>query len=196
MPTNTDSLIASYESIATSTLGHLTDDGYLAGITAQTRTQRLLGRARTVRLPPGDGTPIRQALIQSQPGDVLVIDMGDETHRACWGELRTLAALNKGLAGIVTNGCVTDIQAVNDLSFPAFASGISPITTRALGGEGSLDEPIVLAGVTVSSGDVILGDEDGLFACSPRSAEHWINALLERQEWEAGRRHELGLIKA
>jgi len=184
-------LITAYRTIATSTLGHLTDDGYLPGITAQTRTRRLLGRARTVRLSPGDGTPIRQALIDSEPGDVLVIDMGDDTRRACWGELRTLAALNKRLAGVVTNGCVTDIQAVNELSFPVFASGISPITTRALGGEGRLDEPVNLAGVTVSSGDLILGDDDGLFACSPETAEHWIDALIKREEWEAGRRREL-----
>lgn len=191
MSTDTDSMMTAYRGIATSTLGHLTDEGYVPGITVQTRTHRLLGPARTVRLPPGDGTPIRQALIDAKPGDVLIIDMGDDLHRACWGELRTLAALKKGVAGVVTNGCVTDIDAVKALPFPVFASGISPITTRALGGEGQLDEPVVLGGVTVSPGDLILGDEDGLFALSPDAARQWLQSAREREIWEARRRREL-----
>ena len=191
MPTDIETLITSYQPIATSTLGHLTDEGYLPGITAQTPAKRLLGRARTLKLPPKDGTPVRQALIQSQPGDVLVIDMGTDTGRACWGEIRTLAAKRKGLAGVVTNGCATDIQALNELDFPVFATGISAITTQGLDGDGLHDQAVTLAGTTIHPGDLLLGDEDGLFVLSARAAEQLLQSALDRQATEADIRREL-----
>ncbi len=189
---HSDDLVQRYNEIATSTLGHLTDEGYLKGITAQTPSKRLLGRALTVSLPPIDGSIIRKALIAAHPGDVLVIDMGNDTDRACWGELRTLAALKKGLGGVVTNGCVTDIGALNQLSFPVFASGISAITTRPLNAGGSLFESLCIANKTVENGDLVVGDEDGLFVLKPGHASQLLEPALEKQAWEARRRQELG----
>lgn len=187
----TDNLIQRYSEIATSTLGHLTDEGYLKGITAQTSSKRLLGRALTVSLPPIDGSIIGEALIAAHPGDVLVIDMGDDTDRACWGELRTLIALKKGVRGVVTNGCVTDIDALNPLGFPVFASGISAITTRPVEGGGRLFESLCMANVTIENGDLILGDEDGLFALKPDKALQLLEPTLEKHQWEVQRRREL-----
>ncbi|WP_394168777.1 RraA family protein [Saccharospirillum alexandrii] len=193
MPTSTLSreLVDTYRAIATSTLGHITDTGYLKGITAQTPSKRLIGRAVTVTLPPMDGSMIREALATAQPGDVLVIDMGEDTDRACWGELRTLAALNKQVAGVVTNGCATDIAALNQLHFPVYATGISAITTRPVNGGGHLNETVRLADTVIEPGDLIVGDADGLYALTPQAALEMAQPALAKQDWEARYRQEL-----
>lgn len=193
MPTSLLSreLVDTYGAIATSTLGHIIDSGYLKGITAQTPSKRLIGRAVTVTLPPVDGSMIREALAAAQPGDVLVIDMGEDTDRACWGELRTLAALNKQVAGVVTNGCVTDIEALNQLDFPVFATGISAITTRPVNGDGHLNEAVRLADTVIEPGDLVVGDADGLYALTPQAATELAQPALAKQDWEARYRQEL-----
>lgn len=177
-------LLEQYRQIATSTLGHFTDAGYLPGITSRFGPKRLLGRAFTVRLTSTDGSAIREALITAQPGDVLVIDMGNETDRACWGELRSRAAIRKQLAGIVTNGCATDSEALKRLEFPVFAKGISAITTRPEGPIGQIHQPIKIGGTLINSGDLVIGDEDGLFVLPLSTASDLAQPALEKQAAE------------
>lgn len=185
-------LLALYADIEASTIGHLCEDGYARGLLPLARPIRLLGNAVTVKLPAIDGGAIRQALICSQPGDVLVIEMaaGDQ-HRACWGELRTLAAMKKRLAGVVIAGCVTDVRAVTALGFPVFSLGVSALTTRTLDLGGDVNVPIQVAGVSVRPGDLVVGDDDGLFILNPAPAlEIGRRAQLKQQD-EAVRRAQL-----
>lgn len=204
-----DSLINQYTKIDSSTLGHLTDDGYIADLKlvaghAQQpslaidhhdghTSAHFAGNIITVKLPFIDGSPIRDALIMSQAGDVLVIDMQGQNQRACWGELRTLAALTKGLAGVITSGYVTDIDALRALNLPIFAAGVSAITTRntPLGGE--VNSEITLSGVTVKPGYLALGDADGLFILNPSQASHLIEDAVKKQQADAARGQEMRL---
>ncbi len=108
-----------FRTLATSTLGHFTDFGAIASLTPLHRPIRLLGTAVTVRIPHIDGSIIREALKMACPGDVLVIDVSGDQHRACWGEFRAYAALRKQLAGVVTNGAITDWDALSRLNLPS-----------------------------------------------------------------------------
>jgi 4-hydroxy-4-methyl-2-oxoglutarate aldolase len=186
----------SYAGIDTSTLGHLTDFGYVRGLQPLVRPLRLLGNALTVRIPHVDGSIIREALIQSQPGDVLVIDMSGDSERACWGELRQLAALHKGLAGVVVDGCVTDVRALKELGLPVFSRGISSLTTRSLKLEGELNRPVSIGGVAVCPGDLVVGDDDGLFILNADLARELSFAAHDKQARDAQRRQELALPRA
>lgn len=177
-------LLEQYHQIATSTLGHFTDTGYLPGITSHFGPKRILGRALPVQLTSIDGSAIREALIAAHPGDVLVIDMGSETGRACWGELRTRAAIRKQLAGIVTNGCATDSEALRGLELPVFAKGVSAITTRPEGSVGQVHQPIEIAGTLIESGDLVIGDEDGVFVLNPDTAADLARLALKKQQEE------------
>ncbi|QGZ38146.1 regulator of RNase E activity RraA [Pseudoduganella flava] len=185
-------LLALYAGIDASTIGHVTEDGYVRGVQPLFRPIRLLGNAVTVRLPAVDGSVLRPALIASRPGDVLVIEMapGDE-HRACWGELRTLAARIKGLAGVVIAGCVTDVRAVTALGFPVFAEGISAVTTRPLDMGGAVNVPVRIGDVTVRPGDLVVGDDDGLFILDPARAAGIGARAAQRAQAEAERRRRL-----
>jgi regulator of RNase E activity RraA len=159
----TPELLSLYENVSASTIGHFTDMGFVRGLSPLFRPIRLLGNALTVRLPHVDGSVIREALLLSQPHDVLVIDMSGDDERACWGELRTRAAIKKNLAGVVIAGCVTDVRAVSELRFPVFSKGISALTTRSLNMEGEVNTPVSVGGVCVQPGDLVVGDDDGLF---------------------------------
>lgn len=185
------SLLARYEEIATSTLGHFTDFGAITGLQPLRRPVRLLGNALTVRIPHIDGSVIRRALEMACPGDVLVIDMSGDEQRACWGELRSYAALRKGLAGIVTSGCVTDVQQLATLDLPVYSRGISPLTTRALELEGEVNTPVSIDGVTVNPGDLVIGDDDGLFVLSPPRADALASQAIDKQHQEERRRRQL-----
>jgi regulator of RNase E activity RraA len=185
-------LLALYADIDASTIGHLCEDGYAHGLQALTRPSRLLGNAVTVKLPAIDGSVIRQALIYSQARDVLVIEMAaGDRHRACWGELRTLAAMKKQLAGVVISGCVTDVRAVTALGFPVFSLAVSALTTRALDQGGEVNVPVRIAGVEVRPGDLVVGDDDGLFLLNPMQALEIARRAHSKQEEEAARRAQL-----
>ena len=181
----TPALLNLYQDIDASTIGHFADSGYVHGLQPLFRPIRILGNAVTVRLPPVDGSVIRHALIASQPHDVLVIEMaaGDE-HRACWGELRTLAALTKKLAGAVISGCVTDMRAVTAAGFPVFSRAVSALTTRPLNLGGEINVPVNVGGVCVHPGDLVLGDDDGLFILNPEQAMDLGHRAREKQQDE------------
>lgn len=193
----TPELLALYRDLSTSTLGHLTDFGFVRGLHPLFRPLRLLGNAVTVRIPHIDGSVIREALALSQPQDVLVIDMSGDDHRACWGEQRTLAALAKRLSGVVVSGCVTDVRAVIELGFPVFSKSISALTTRALNLEGEVNTPVVVGGVCVQPGSLVAGDDDGLFVIDPQQAVQLGLRASDRQRQDRQQRSKLiPMIKA
>ncbi|GAA5172497.1 RraA family protein [Modicisalibacter zincidurans] len=180
-----------YRSLATSTLGHFTDFGAITSLTPIQRPVRLLGPALTVRIPHVNGSIIREALKMACPGDVLVIDVSGDQRRACWGEFRAYAALRKQLAGVITNGAITDWDALSRLNLPTYARTISPLTTRALDLEGEINTPIAIDGVTINSGDLVVGDDDGLFIIPPHRADALAEAAEAKQAQEAEKRSAL-----
>lgn len=185
-------LLALYADIGASTIGHLSEDGYVHGMQPLVRPVRLLGNAVTIKLPAIDGSAIRQALIASRAGDVLVIEMAEgDQHRACWGELRTLAALRKQLAGVVISGCVTDVRALASLGFPVFSLAVSALTTRSLDLGGEVNVPVRIAGVGVLPGDLVVGDDDGLFILDPAQALDIGRRARLKQQDESERRAQL-----
>lgn len=188
----TPALLKLYEDISASTIGHLTDFGFVRALQPLFRPIRLLGNAVTVRIPHMDGSVIRQALLLSEPQDVLVIDMSGDDHRACWGELRTRAALTKQLAGVVIAGCVTDARPVTELGFPVFSKSISALTTRSLNLEGEVNTPVSVGGVSVQPGDLVVGDDDGVFILNPQLALELGQRARDLQREEQQKRSTLG----
>ncbi|KAA8704797.1 RraA family protein [Pseudomonas cannabina] len=186
-----DAVIEQFRGIAASTIGHLTDSGYLRGIRPLFDGARLVGNVVTVKVHLPDGSILRDALLNSLPGDVLVIECIGDEHCACWGELRTLAGLIKGLAGVVVSGAVTDVAALREHRLPVFSRGISAVTTRSLGESGELNGQVNIGGVVVSPGDIAIGDDDGVFILSPQRANELLPGLLAKEGADKARREEL-----
>lgn len=177
-----------YRGIAPSTLGHFGDEGYLRGIRPLFDGLRMLGNVVTVKVFAPDGAILRDALLLSEPGDVLVIQCVGDQECACWGELRTLAGLIKGLAGVVVEGAVTDVAALREHRLPVFSRGVSAYTTRGIGQHGEVNQPIEVAGVRVNPGDIAIGDDDGVFILDGQRAEALLPQLLAKEELDRERR--------
>lgn len=127
---------------------------------------RLAGPALTIDVRPGDNLMIHAAMALARPGDVLVIDgKGDETS-ALMGEIMVSQCMALGIAGIVMNGCMRDIEAIRALGFPVYAIGANPNgPTKNV--PGRINWPVSVGGVTVQPGDLVVGDADGVVVVEP-----------------------------
>jgi 4-hydroxy-4-methyl-2-oxoglutarate aldolase len=122
---------------------------------------RLLGRAATVDCPPGDNLMLHIAVAHAQPGVIIVATVGGYMSAGAWGEILTAAAQARGIAGLVIDGAVRDIDAIRETQFPVFSRGLA-IGSCTKERSGKVDVPIQFGGATVRPGDLILGDADGL----------------------------------
>lgn len=121
----------------------------------------LSGIAYTVRTFPSDTTAVIRALDDAPAGSVLMIDAGGTDRAAVWGGTSSLVCSLRDLAGCVTNGCVRDIDGVMEAGVAVYAAGIAPRGTLK-NHEGWRGIPISISGITVSPGDYVIGDRDGV----------------------------------
>lgn len=127
---------------------------------------KIAGPAVTAFCWPGDNLMMHRALYLAQPGDVLVVVCQAELSGAQWGDLATRYALQKGLAGVVVQGCVRDVDQVRAMGFPVWSTHIWPIHPDK-SGHGFVNAPVVCEGVEVRPGDLIVADGDAVI-CVPR----------------------------
>ncbi len=170
-------VLEAYTKTSTGTVGHFLDQGFMDWqIQCLYRPVKLVGRALTIASPPTDNSIFREALERAQPGDVLVINRAGDQRHASWGGILSLAAQLQGIAGIVIDGAATDWSEITEMKLPVFCRNLSALTTRRQNLGGRLGEPVSCGGVTVHTGDVILGDEDGVVVV-PRAE---VDSVLER----------------
>src|SRR5262245_7482254 len=133
------------------------------GLRPVTTFRQMVGRARTVRCRD-DFLTVIQALHDSEPGEVLVVDGGGGT-RALAGELFATEAARPKLAGLVIDGACRDTPKLATLLLPVYARWVCPAagTAQRLG---ATQQAVVCGGVTVAPGDVVIGDRDGVVVVS------------------------------
>jgi len=127
---------------------------------------RIAGTAVTAFCWPGDNLMMHRALYLAQPGDVLVVVCQAELSGAQWGDMACRYAQRKGIAGVVVQGCVRDVDTVRALGFPVWSTHIWPIHPDK-SGHGWVNAPVTCEGVVVAPGDLIVADGDGVI-CVPR----------------------------
>jgi 4-hydroxy-4-methyl-2-oxoglutarate aldolase len=177
---------AQLEAVATATTGWLVDaqDGrasfgrnikpVLAGPGGRARCS---GTAVTCWCGPNDNLAIFGALAVARPGDIVVVATDGFAGSGVCGDLLAGMLRNKGVAGLVTDGHVRDLEGLREVGLPVFAAGINP-DSCVRSGPGTVGMPVVLGGRLVSSGDIVLGDEDGV-ATVPLAGAKAILARLE-----------------
>lgn len=122
---------------------------------------KLAGPARTAITAPGQNAAIHRALVNAKPGDVLVVDGGGSRLYGPFGDILATACQLKGITGLVIDSSVRDLAEIRDLGFAVFCLGTNPSATQKTD-LGEIDVPVVCAGVRVSPGDYVVGDEDGV----------------------------------
>lgn len=147
---------------------------------------KVAGPAFTVEVRPGDNLMIHAAMALAKPGDVLVIDgKGDQTS-ALMGTIMMTACRQLGLAGVVVDGAVRDSLEIDEMDYPVFSVGTNPNGPTKNNG-GRIGQPVSVGGVTVSPGDFIIGDGDGVVVVEREVlpgllplAEHKVQAEAKR----------------
>jgi regulator of RNase E activity RraA len=137
----------------------------------------IAGRALTVRLPDGENGAVLEAISKAQKGDILVIDAKGNTNRAVAGDFVISLAKGIGVQGFVVDGVIRDLAAIKALDFPVFSIGTTVAAGHKNGG-GIVGVPVSVGGVTVHTGDYIIGDIDGVVVI-PQGEEETIATLAE-----------------
>ena len=156
---------------------------------------RVCGTAFPVRSPSGDNLWLHHAIYAAAAGDVLVIDVGSDPEYGYWGEVMAVAAQARGIAGVVINGGARDVERMLAMRFPVFSMTPSIRgTVKDVDGDGTLGAPVKMGGATISRGDLVFGDIDGVVVL-PRAAVAQVVAdgeLRDTQEEEIFRRLRAG----
>jgi 4-hydroxy-4-methyl-2-oxoglutarate aldolase len=145
---------------------------------------RVCGPAITVSCPARDNLMLHHAVALAAPGSVLVANAEQYQYAGAWGEVLSVAAQARGIVGLVIDGAVRDIEAITQRSFPVFSRGLA-IGACKKEKIGTLNKPIDLGGVTVRSGDIVVGAGDGVVILDSQKIEHVLQAAIARRERES-----------
>jgi 4-hydroxy-4-methyl-2-oxoglutarate aldolase len=122
---------------------------------------RLAAPAYPVRCTTGDNLAVHVAVANAPRGSALVVDVGESRELGYWGEVLTTAAEARGIAGLVIDGGVRDVDALQAHGFPAFSTTVAlPGATKQL--PGTVGRPVRVGDVDVEPGDWVVGDADGV----------------------------------
>jgi 4-hydroxy-4-methyl-2-oxoglutarate aldolase len=126
---------------------------------------RICGPALTVECAPGDNLTVHHALHLAQPGDVLIVGGSPNCGVALWGELMSISAQAKGLAGTIIDGPVRDPLEIRALGYPVFCRDINPCRA-AKETYGHINVSVRIGTISISPKDLVLADANGIVTIS------------------------------
>jgi 4-hydroxy-4-methyl-2-oxoglutarate aldolase len=176
-------IITSLSELGAATIGESGGDAMRDRIRPAWLGASVVGYAVPVVCTPGDNLAIHVAVATAPAGSVLVVDVGDIPELGYWGEVLTTGAQARGIVGLVIDGGVRDVDALQRLGFPAFsstialrgASKIRPGTVGRIANVGDVD---------VALGDWVVADADGVTIASGTAIEDIVAAARERAQAE------------
>jgi 4-hydroxy-4-methyl-2-oxoglutarate aldolase len=151
---------------------------------------RAAGPARTVRCGQDDNLMVHAAVAEAEPGEVLVLTMPEPRPVALVGELLATQAKVAGVAALLVDAAVRDVEDLREVGLPIWARYV-----RVSGAEkrvpGAIGEPVEVAGATIRQGDVVVLDADGVVVVERERVDEVLAAARERAEREREKRAKL-----
>jgi 4-hydroxy-4-methyl-2-oxoglutarate aldolase len=157
----TDDFTTAFAALGAATLGESGGRPMAPRIKAAWKGARLSGPAFPVACSARDNLAIHAAVAEAPPGCVLVASVGLEPERGYWGEVLTTGAEARGILGLVIDGGVRDVEALEAHRFPVFSSMIA-LRGATKQEYGRIGGQALVGDVEVERGDWIVGDADGV----------------------------------
>jgi regulator of RNase E activity RraA len=154
--------------------------GAVTGLQNLSTVRRIAGRVRTVKLvaaeqPRAIGGPPKHlgasAIEAAAAGEIIVMEQRTGRDAACWGGLLSLAARLRGVAGVIAEGPVRDVDDARRVDLPVFARSATARTARGRVAEAGTDVEILVGEVTVNAGDYVIADASGVVFIRRADAE-------------------------
>lgn len=138
--------------------------GGCEGILPIVEGAKLVGPAFTLKYIPVGVTPgtVGDFIDVAKPGDVIVIDNGGRTYCTVWGDLLTVTAVKRGIAGTVIDGACRDVPKIRQLRYPIFTRGRFMMTGKDRVQLEAMNLPVSISSVQVRPGDLVVGDDSGI----------------------------------
>lgn len=196
----TDDVLAQLKTVSIPTISQILKrrgygNAFLSGVAPRTPLQNLVGRAFTARTLPtrkdvavtqsGAGSLHRRAFETIQSGDVLVIDARGDVGARVTGDILATRLKYRGAAGLVTDGAIGDLAALQTVGLPVYSRGLTPVTFGELHVMADLNVPIACAGVLVMPGDILVADAEGVMVIPQAIAVEVAEAGVETERKDA-----------
>ena len=151
---------------------------------------RAAGPARTVRCGQDDNLMVHAAVAEARPGEVLVLTMPEPAPVALIGDLLATQAKGRGVAAVLVDAAVRDLEELRELGLPIWARFVR-VRGATKKTRGTIGDPVEVGGATIRQGDVVVLDTDGAVVVAQERVDEVLAAARARAEYEREKRAKL-----
>ncbi len=185
MSSSKDALMELFVGLDTTSISDALDrlgiKGGCIGIAALVPGTRAVGCAFTVRYRPCGVTKgtVGDFLDDVEPGQIVVLDNGGRTYATVWGDIMTVYAQKRGIAGTVIDGVCRDMPRILESKYPIFTRGHVPVTGKDRVELDGINVAVSIGDVLVRPDDIVVGDGTGVVVVPSERAEEVSKAARE-----------------